>query len=228
MAANDVTTTFSRMAQRHGVAAQWASADPVLAAGEIGIELDTHAWKTGDGSTAWTALPYSTGPPGPLGPVGPDGPVGDQGPEGVQGTQGVQGPMGAEGVEGPVGPAGQSFTYRGVYNPATTYALDDVVTGSDGSSYISLGSANVGHDPTTDSSNAHWSPIAIHGAQGVQGPQGPQGVQGSTGSQGPQGGQGTQGPTGPQGPPGVWTQVTQAQYDVLSPPDPGTLYIILG
>lgn len=30
------------------------------------------------------------------------------------------------------------------------------------------------------------------------------------------------------GPPGVWTQITQAAYDALSPPNPSTLYIIVG
>ena len=33
---------------------------------------------------------------------------------------------------------------------------------------------------------------------------------------------------GQQGIPGPWTQVTQAQYNALSPPDPYTLYVIIG
>ena len=45
---------------------------------------------------------------------------------------------------------------------------------------------------------------------------------GFTGPQGPQG------EVGPQGPPGVWEQLTQAEYDALSPPDPETLYVIIG
>jgi hypothetical protein len=36
------------------------------------------------------------------------------------------------------------------------------------------------------------------------------------------------GPTGPQGPPGPWTQITQAAYSALAPPDPATLYVIIG
>lgn len=41
---------------RHGTAAQWTTANPVLAAGEIGQETDTGVVKLGDGTTAWVAL----------------------------------------------------------------------------------------------------------------------------------------------------------------------------
>lgn len=30
------------------------------------------------------------------------------------------------------------------------------------------------------------------------------------------------------GPPGRWTQMTQAEYDALSPPNPHMLYVIIG
>jgi len=39
---------------------------------------------------------------------------------------------------------------------------------------------------------------------------------------------GETGLTGPQGPPGPWTQITQAAYNALSPPNPATLYVIVG
>jgi hypothetical protein len=47
----------------------------------------------------------------------------------------------------------------------------------------------------------------------------------------PVGPTGPPGPVGPPGPPGAaakWAQLTQAQYDALSPPDPNTLYVIVG
>lgn len=44
---------------RRGTAAQWTSANPVLTAGEPGFETDTNKGKIGDGTTAWTSLPYS-------------------------------------------------------------------------------------------------------------------------------------------------------------------------
>ncbi len=43
---------------RNGTAAAWDSADPTLLLGERGLETDTLLAKTGDGSTAWTGLPY--------------------------------------------------------------------------------------------------------------------------------------------------------------------------
>ncbi len=44
---------------RRGTAAQWTSANPVLAAGEVGLETDTNRTKYGNGSLTWSALPYS-------------------------------------------------------------------------------------------------------------------------------------------------------------------------
>ncbi len=46
---------------RRGTAAAWTSANTVLAAGEQGFETDTGKRKTGDGTTAWTALHYDGG-----------------------------------------------------------------------------------------------------------------------------------------------------------------------
>ena len=46
------------MLQRRGTASQWTSANTVLAAGEIGVETDTGQFKIGDGTTAWSSIPY--------------------------------------------------------------------------------------------------------------------------------------------------------------------------
>ena len=43
---------------RRDTAANWTSANPVLAQGELGVETDTDKIKVGDGSTAWTSLGY--------------------------------------------------------------------------------------------------------------------------------------------------------------------------
>ena len=54
---------------RHDTAANWLAADPVLMAGEVGIDLDTGKIKIGNGSDSWTELPFAlTGPEGPAGP----------------------------------------------------------------------------------------------------------------------------------------------------------------
>ena len=50
----------TRMQQRRGTAAQWSSADPILAAGEIGFETDTGKFKIGDGTSVWSSLSYFT------------------------------------------------------------------------------------------------------------------------------------------------------------------------
>jgi hypothetical protein len=45
---------------RRDTAADWTSANPTLAEGEIGVETDTDSFKIGDGATAWTSLSYFT------------------------------------------------------------------------------------------------------------------------------------------------------------------------
>jgi hypothetical protein len=88
---------------RRGTAADWTSANPTLAAGEMGIETDTSRFKVGNGATAWTSLLYGgiQGPTGNTGPTGVTGstgaasfvagPTGETGPTGAQGTNGVSG-----------------------------------------------------------------------------------------------------------------------------------------
>jgi hypothetical protein len=44
---------------RRGTAAQWTSANPTLASGELGYETDTGFAKIGNGTTAWNSLAYS-------------------------------------------------------------------------------------------------------------------------------------------------------------------------
>ena len=43
---------------RRGPAAEWAADNPLLRAGEPGIELDTGKFKIGDGVQNWLTLPY--------------------------------------------------------------------------------------------------------------------------------------------------------------------------
>lgn len=46
---------------RRGTAAEWTSANPVLASGEWGFETDTNKGKIGNGVTAWNSLAYILG-----------------------------------------------------------------------------------------------------------------------------------------------------------------------
>ncbi len=50
-----------RMWQRRDSAANWTSVNPVLQAGEIGVELSTPIkFKIGNGVSTWSVLPYFT------------------------------------------------------------------------------------------------------------------------------------------------------------------------
>jgi hypothetical protein len=104
---------------RRDTAANWTAANPTLAAGEIGVEIDTLKFKIGDGGTAWTVLAYQNtqgpqgiqglqGLQGNAGYVGSDGAQGLQGRQGTQGVQGTQGiqVQGTQGIQGNIGTQG--------------------------------------------------------------------------------------------------------------------------
>jgi hypothetical protein len=54
---------------RQDLAATWASVNPTLSSGEIGLETDTNLSKIGDGSTVWNDLPYMQTTPGSKGDI---------------------------------------------------------------------------------------------------------------------------------------------------------------
>ena len=58
-----------RIQLRRDLAANWTSANPILAQGEIGIETNTLKMKIGNGSTAWTSLAYYSTTPAETDPV---------------------------------------------------------------------------------------------------------------------------------------------------------------
>lgn len=60
--ANETTERVleSRIQLRNDTAENWATVNPVLLKGEIGIELDTRKIKVGDGTTNWADLKYLT------------------------------------------------------------------------------------------------------------------------------------------------------------------------
>lgn len=92
------TTTIIKFQFRRDTAQNWQDSDPVLLAGEPGVEIDTGKMKIGNGSSAWMSLPYSVGLPGETGPVGNPGATGSMGPSGPTG------PTGPQGATGPTGP----------------------------------------------------------------------------------------------------------------------------
>jgi hypothetical protein len=50
----------NRIQLRRGDSSEWSNANPTLAQGEIGIELNTRRFKIGDGATPWNLLGYVT------------------------------------------------------------------------------------------------------------------------------------------------------------------------
>lgn len=82
--------------------------------------------------------------------------------------------------------------------------------------------------PSISGGGGGVGPPGPTGPTGPAGPTGPQGATGPQGTTGPQGATGATGPQGATGPEGQWVTLTQAQYDALSPPAPGTLYVIVG
>jgi hypothetical protein len=48
-----------RIQVRRGTASQWTSTNPILAAGEMGVETDTNKFKFGNGTATWSALSYA-------------------------------------------------------------------------------------------------------------------------------------------------------------------------
>lgn len=44
---------------RRDSSANWTTNNPILAEGEMGLELDTNKWKIGNGSNTWSTLPYA-------------------------------------------------------------------------------------------------------------------------------------------------------------------------
>lgn len=56
--AKKTNTIKTTIIPRNGTAASWAQHNPVLLAGEMGVETDTGKFKFGDGTTPWNQLPY--------------------------------------------------------------------------------------------------------------------------------------------------------------------------
>jgi hypothetical protein len=192
---------------RHGTAAAWTAANPLLAIGETGVETDTNKFKFGDGVTLWNALPYAVGSAVAVGapsqfiPLdgkpgrdsmipGPQGPAGAAGSAGAAGAVGAAGPPGLDGKQGPMG-----FPIPGPQGPQGA-------AGSAGSA----GPQGIPGPPGLDARPAK-EPLIIPGPRGLQGLQGDRGAPGLDGRTiqplmipGPIG---PAGPQGPQGNPGA-------------------------
>ncbi len=111
---------------RRDTSTNWTSANPVLASGEMGIELDTRRFKIGDGCLSWNNLPYG-GLQGPTGPAGGGG-SGGTSATGSTGATGVGVPSG--GTSGQVLAKTSSSNYAtGWVNPPAS-GVSSIVAGT--------------------------------------------------------------------------------------------------
>jgi hypothetical protein len=95
---------------RRDTSTKWAAINPVLAAGEMAVELDTNTFKIGDGYRHWNDLPYG-GLRGPTGPPG-GGTGGSGGMAGATGATGAQGAAGVAGAAGALGATGSTIPLK--------------------------------------------------------------------------------------------------------------------
>lgn len=101
-------TTPIKFQLRRDTAANWLATNPVLKAGEPGVETDTGQMKVGDGIRSWSQLPYvGTGGSSTTGPTGSTGSTGPTGPTGAGST-------------GPTGPIAPALIFDGGY-PSISY-----------------------------------------------------------------------------------------------------------
>lgn len=186
---------------RRDTAANWSSANPLLAQGEVGYEYDTGRFKVGNGTTSWTSLVYSSGVTGPTGApnslsIGSitSGVSAGASITGAAPTQtlsltlpiGPTGPTGPTGLTGPTGPTGPT----GATGAAST------VTGPTGST------------GPTGATGATGAASTVTGPTGSTGPTGPTGATGAASTV-----TGPTGSTGPTGPAYVQNVTTPILYD---------------
>ena len=146
---------------RRDLAANWTSANPILASGEIGLETDTDQFKLGNGVDAWSVRPYG-GIVGPQGVQGIQGIQGETGPTGPQGEQGIQGIQGIQGETGPQGPQGDpgEVTADGVFTLTNKTLVDPIITGTVVEDVFAL----TGTTPALDPSNGSIQTWTLTGA----------------------------------------------------------------
>jgi len=184
----------------------WINANPILAEGEFGCEIESLNTtelkiKIGDGITPWVDLPYTLkglqGDDGKSayniwleqGNVGSEtdflnslvGPQGAQGIQGIKGDDGDTGPQGEKGDDGEKGDQGDKG--------------DQGEKGDDGTQGIQGDKGDKGDD----GDKGDKGDSGLDGSDGVDGVDGAKGDQGDQGIQGVQGDQGIQGIQGPAG-----------------------------
>jgi len=162
---------FIQLQIRRDSLANWVSNNPVLASGEMGINLDTYQYKLGDGVKTWMQLPYA----------------GIAGPTGAPGTS-ISNSTGATGVTGSIGPTGLTGP-TGISSTGITGSVRVGFSGFTGPTGLSA-TGQTGQTGTI-------GPTGYTGVTGSTGTTGPTGQAGAASSRGPTGLVGSiTGPTG--------------------------------
>jgi Major tropism determinant N-terminal domain len=162
---------FIQLQIRRDSLANWVSNNPVLASGEMGINLDTYQYKLGDGVKTWIQLPYA----------------GIAGPTGAPGAS-ISSSTGATGVTGSIGPTGLTGP-TGISSTGVTGSVRIGFSGFTGPTGLSA----TGQTGVTGT----IGPTGYTGVTGSTGATGPTGQAGAAGSRGPTGLVGSiTGPTG--------------------------------
>lgn len=117
-----------------------------ISVGTITTDVPGGTASVTNSGTSSNAVFDFTIPQGPTGPTGPEGPTGPTGPSGADST--VAGPTGPTGPTGP-----QGMIWKGAWDSATTYDVNDVVSYSS-ASYIAIVSGS-NNDPVTETT--YWS-----------------------------------------------------------------------
>ena len=203
---------FIQLQFRRDTASVWASNNPILAAGEMGIETDTNLFKIGNGSSRWNVLAYG----GLQGPTGADG-------GGGGGGTGYTGPTGAASTTGPTGPGSSVTGPTGAASTTGPTGAASTVTGPTG---------RTGPAGPTGAASTTTGPSGVQGPTGAVGT-GPTGATGPssnvTGPTGPAGAAGTAGTAGQGVPTGgatgyVLTKNSGTNYDTIwAAPSGGTI-----
>jgi hypothetical protein len=111
---------------RRDTSTNWTSANPLLASGEMGIELDTRRFKIGDGCLNWNNLPYG-GLQGPTGPAGGGG-SGGTSATGATGATGVGVPSGGSSGQVLAKTSGANYATGWINPPAS--GVSSIVAGT--------------------------------------------------------------------------------------------------
>jgi len=173
---------FIQLQIRRDSLANWVSNNPVLASGEIGINLDTYQYKLGDGVKTWIQLPYA----------------GIAGPTGAPGTS-ISSSTGATGITGSIGPTGLTGP-TGISSTGVTGSVRIGFSGFTGPTGLSA----TGQTGATGAIGPTGY-TGVTGSTGATGPTGQAGPAGSRGATGPVGvetgatGSSATGSTGPTG-----------------------------